>query len=515
MKQCDLPIATAIYDCSKKAEIEKYAITHKEFRGYCLYLKKFEHLLGENAEDPYWKAFLSPLKRYRFELSAAPLFFNGAPSQTLHSIRSLKNIIDRCKYLFPQFAEPAQDIFTQISSLIELYENPIMDFLSSHIISDGGSETAILLKESYLIPLAEATVKSQRQFQKVDLLAPVQLKGGKCYQNVFVIGPGRWFPSYVFTAPRALKIMLVRYGWIKEPLQLDPVFICSRDTVSGPAKPVRIAAHAAEEEYLSSEDLIPKIDWGSISKRATGHISKDESQEEVDARLFLLEGEKAVFLDAEDNSSILIIDLDEEDQFRVKRIPVNDIYTNMYVLLRTSGGGDYIINVADWIMGKEAEGARMMQKLWKDRLRDAARSSSLLELSLKLIDLGSIRANEVNVRNWMSYKSIRTSDYHDFDAIMKLVGLADRAKECWDIMGMIDSAHRKAGQHIRKLLLKKVQEADLNELQRIGRMDFGLEEVDSGSLTAFRVRNVSSEIMKVAVSLLGHPFDVKDALWQG
>lgn len=514
MKQCDLPSATAIYDCSKKAEIEKYAITHKEFRGYCLYLKKFEHLLGENADDPYWKAFLSPLRRYRFELSAAPLFFNRAPSQTLQSIRSLKNIIDRCKYLFPQFEDPARDIFMQIFSLIEINENPITDFLSSHITSNGGSDTAILLKESYLIPLAEETLKSQRQFQKVDLLSPVQLKGGKCYKNIFVIGPGRWFPSYVFIAPRALRIVLVRYGWIKESLQLEPVFICSKDVI-GPMKPVRIAKHAGEEEYLSSEDLIPKIDWGSISKRATGHISKDSSQEEVDARLFLLESEKAVFLDAEDNSSILIIDLDEEDQFRVKRIPVNTISPNMYVLLRTSGGGDYIINVADWIMGKEAEGARMMQKLWKDRLRDAARSHSLLELSLKLIDMGSTRANEVNVRNWMSYKSIRTSDYHDFDAIMKLVGLADRARECWDIMGMIDSAHRRAGQHIRKLLLKKVQESDLTELQKIGKMDFGLEEVDSGSLTAFRVRNVSSEIMKVSVPLLGHPFDIKDALWQG
>lgn len=515
MKQCDLQAATIIYDCSKKAEITKHAVTHKEFRSYCLDLKRIEHLLGENIDDPYWKAFLSPLKRYRFELCAVPLFFNRAPSQTQQDIRSLKNIIGKCRHLFPQFDDAVREILKQAFSLLELHENPIMDFLIAHIPSESGGDTAILLKESYLIPPTEEILKAERRLQKVALLTPVQLKGRKCYKNIFIVGPSRWFPSYVFTAPRALKIMLIRYGWIKEPLQLDPVFISPKDIKAGPAKPVPITTIHATEEYLSSEDLIPKIDWGNISKRATGQISKDAGQEEVDARLFLLEGEKAVFLDAEDNSSTLIIDLDEGDQFRVKRIPVNDIYPNMYILLRTSGGGDYIINVADWIMGKEAEGARMMQKLWKTRLRDAARTSGLLELSLKLIDLGSIRANEVNVRNWMSYKSIRTADYQDFAAIMKLVGLEHRAKECWDIMGMIDTAHRKAGHYIRKLLLKKVLESDLDELQRLGKMDFEISEVGSGSLTAFRVLNVSHEIMRSPVPLLGHPFDVKDTLWQG
>lgn len=515
MKQCDLTVATGIYDCSKNLEIIKHVVAHRMFGKFCLSLKKFEHILGENADDPYWKVFLSPLKRYRFELCAAPLFLNRPPSQTLSGIISLKHSALRCKSLFPQFDEHSQDILTQIFSLLELNENPLLDFLDSKVQSDRSADTAVLLKEAYLVPSAEEILKTHHVLHRVDLVAPVQLRSGNCYKNLFVIGPARWFPSYIFAAPRAFKISLVRYDWIKETLRLEPVFISSKDTKPEPQKPVHDTVHVAEEEYLSSEDLIPKIDWGSISRKATGHVTRDAGQEEVDARLFLLEGEKAVFLDAEDNSSALIIDLDEEDRFRVKRIQVKDISPNMYVLLRTSGGGDYIINVADWIMDNKAEGARMMQKLWKTRLSEAARSSSLLELSLKLINLGSIKANEVNVRNWMSYKSISTSDYHDFTAIMHLVGLGDRAKECWDIMGMINTAHRKAGHHIRKLLLKKVLESDLDKLQKVGKMDFELSEVDSGSFTAFRIRNVSNQIMKVSVSLLGHPFDVKDVLWHG
>lgn len=515
MKQCDLTVATDIYDCSKNLEIIKHIVAHKALGNFCLSLKRFEHILGENADDPYWKAFLSPLKRYRFELCAAPLFLNSPPSQTLSGIRALKHSALRCKNLFPQFDGYAQDILTQIFSLLELNENPLLDFLDSKVRSDRSTDTAILLKESYLVPSAEEVLKSHHVLRRVPLLVPVQLRRGKCYKTLFVIGPARWFPSYVYSAPRAFKLNLVRYGWIKETLRVEPVFIGSKDTKVEPEKSAPEATYVTEEEYLSSEDLIPIIDWGSISRKVAGHLSRDAGQEEVDARLFLLEGEKAVFLDTEENSSVLIIDLDEEEKYRVKRIAVNNISPNIYVLLRTSGGGDYIINVANWIMGKEAEGARMMQKLWKTRLREAARSSSLLEVSLNLLDLGSSKANEVNVRNWMSYKSIKTWDYNDFAAIMQLVGLGDKAKECWEIMGMIDTAHRKAGHHIRKLLLRKVHESDLDELQRLGKMDFELSEVDSGSLTAFRVRDVSNEIMKVSVSLLGHPFDVKDALWQG
>jgi len=516
MKQCDLTVATDIYECSKNFEIIKHTVAHKALGKFCLSLKRFEHILGENTDDPYWKAFMSPLKRYRFELCAAPLFLNSPPSQTLSSIRALKHSALRCKNLFPQFDGYAQDILEQIFSLLELNESPLLDFLDSKVRPDKSSDTAILLKESYLIPSAEEVLKSHHVLHRIPLLAPVQVRRGNCYKNLFVIGPSRWFPSYVYSAPRAFKLNLVRYGWIKETLRVEPVFIGSKDYKAEPEKSTQETIYVTEEEYLSSEDLIPKIDWGSISRKVTGHLSREAGQEEVNARLFLLEGEKAVFLDTEENSSVLIIDLDEEEQHRVKRISANNISPNNYVLLRTSGGGDYIINIADWIMGKEAEGARMMQKLWKTRLREVAtKSASLLDVSLKLIDLGSLKANEINVRNWMSYKSIKTWDYNDFAAIMQLVGLGNKAKECWEIMGMIDTAHRKAGHHIRKLLLKKILESDLDELQRLGKMEFELSEVDSGSLTAFRVRNVSSEIMKVSVSLLGHPFDIKDALWQG
>ena len=38
MKQCDLAIATGIYDCSKNLEIIKHVVAHKKFGQFCLSL---------------------------------------------------------------------------------------------------------------------------------------------------------------------------------------------------------------------------------------------------------------------------------------------------------------------------------------------------------------------------------------------------------------------------------------------------------------------------------------------
>jgi hypothetical protein len=497
---------TDIYNCNTKQELIKHTVFQNDFGKFCVSLKRLESSLGENAEDPFWTAFLSPLKRYRFELCASPVPFNKPSEKCLTAVRETRRRLLLCKSIFPHFEELANDIVEQISSLLELNENPILDYLNSQITLGKTPDPAIVLKESYLVHITEESLNTNRELRKVTLLVPTQLKSCRCYKNLFLVGPSHWFPGYVFCAPRAPKIISVRYSWIADTFRVEPVFASSSDVK-------RASLKSAENDRLSPDEIVPAIDWGYISRRVTNYGQKDDLQEETIARLFLLEDGKAVLLDAEESSSALIIDLNEEDRHRVKRIATNNISPDIYVLLRTSGGGDFVVSVADRIMDKRAENARLMQKQWKTKLHEMAKSLSLLEISLKLLDLGALKANEVNLRNWMSYRSIRTAEYGDFDAIMQLVGLGSRVEELWEIMGMIDKAHRRAGHLIRKLLLQRVVESNLDELQRSGIMEFELSEVGGGSLTAFRVCHVSDDLVKVPVTLLGHPLDVKDALW--
>jgi hypothetical protein len=215
-------------------------------------------------------------------------------------------------------------------------------------------------------------------------------------------------------------------------------------------------------------------------------------------------------LEAADGASILTIDLEaDESTERIARIQTSDVRPGTFLLLRTSGGGDYVVAEADqYFLKDRAAELRARQQEWKTLLRNEVRKDGLLGVSLKLIDLGSASAEEINVRNYLSPRSIRTRVPEDFRAIMRLVGLGDKWESYWEMMGEIDHAHRLAGHRIRRQLLRRLAELDLTELERVGRLDITLTDVDAGGLTAYRVIDVSPDQQIVSISRLGHPFDL-------
>ena len=239
---------------------------------------------------------------------------------------------------------------------------------------------------------------------------------------------------------------------------------------------------------------------------------------QIPAKLYLLASEQAVFLDANENTKVLVLDLEidedeEEELHQIKRISLSKVRPGMFLLLRTEGGGDYIVPIANRILRDKALSLRSMQDQWKGLLRRAVETRGLLAVSIELLDYGSKRANETNVRNWMSSRSIHPNDDEDFRAILKLTGLEGKAYEYQDAAEQIESAHRKAGFYIREQLLKQVPNADLRELHKRGFMDFELPEADGGSLTAYRIEHISREVSSIPVSRIGRPATIKDLLW--
>jgi hypothetical protein len=257
---------------------------------------------------------------------------------------------------------------------------------------------------------------------------------------------------------------------------------------------------------ISAQDLLPKAQFGDLVSGTGSRPGGGGSHEEIDARGFLLEGDWAVFLEGDAKASALVIDLTVDDGESVRRIPISNIEAGMFVLVRTSGGGDYIVPVADEILGPEAQQVRDYQKEWKERLRLVVAARGLFATSIHLLDNGSTLANEMNVRNWMSPRNIRTSGYNDFLAIMRLIGLESEAAEYWSAMGKIVNAHHRAGKQIRDALLDQVRQTDLRELERLGQMEFELPGAESGSLTAYRVEAVLPDLVSVRWNRIGRPF---------
>ena len=98
---------------------------------------------------------------------------------------------------------------------------------------------------------------------------------------------------------------------------------------------------------------------------------------------------------------------------------------------------------------------------------------------------------------------------------MKLIGLADKFDGYWKTMALIDRAHKKAGQFIRKQLLAEVRNADLRDLEKLGRMNFELPGVEGGNLTTIRIQSVHPQTIEIEVARLGHPFEMDGNPWLG
>lgn len=524
MRYVSISEASKIYECGSSSKVNRHFVSHPELMHFCLCLKQFERVLGDVSDDGFWRILLLKLRRYRFEMCAAPLPFNHPVVFSPSLLSMLNKIRQQCREVYPGYEAALEELSLCIKTLTETGANPLFDFLIDLFGRIGTKETALLLKESRLIPATEEFIQPVTG-KWVDCINIQQFRGPKCYQTVVVIGPARWYPDFIFSAPRATEIHLLNYKWIMDKWKPQPVFAASFNNADEESSGRQRAGNEAgvpevkkltAGTYIDCDEILPAINWDEVSSGISKRHFQDDTTgyETVEAKLFLLEGLAAVFLD--NNAKVLVIDLDEDEgdddkeEARVKRVPAEAVQEGMYLLLRTSGGGEYIVPVADQILGGHAQSARECQKHWKILLREQVNSKGTQAVAKSLKSLGSVKANETNVRNWMGERNIKPADYNDFEAIMKLIKMEKDAPEYWKLAEAIDEAHRKAGFHIRKLLLKRVLSADISILEKKGRMDFELEEEDGGSLTAFRVTEISPAGYTVPLAKVSHPFESED-----
>jgi hypothetical protein len=253
-------------------------------------------------------------------------------------------------------------------------------------------------------------------------------------------------------------------------------------------------------------DLLPPLP--NFSHAAARSRPNDET---VSARLCHLSGSRAVFVAADEGAASLVIDVSESGHAAVKRMPIAELMPGYFILLRTSGGGDYIAPLANRVLGAAATTRRAQQTEWKERAIARARSQfgSTGRRELASLICGQLHARNLsqarpaNVHYWISSKCIRPRKREDFEAILKFAGIDDRATELWMAMGEIDRAHRRAGHLIRRMLLRKIAETSLGQLERDGEMVFDLGDQDGGTLSAFQITGIQPEEFEVPVDRIG------------
>jgi hypothetical protein len=493
----DLIAVSRVYECLAACEVHRYRISHEPFNTFCLRLQRLQHALNELGDDEYWRPILQYLCRFRYLASATPSPFNDPGIFSPTTCGNIEELLSsRGPHLYPDFAVQTLALLDLHRDLAATIANPLLSAISERLTD----VSTLLVRESGLVARTEHILASCGR--AVRAVAPVRLKSLDCLTHLIVVGPARWYPEYVFTAPRARRIDLLQYTWMRDkPVNLTSFLVLPGKT---PRRGPAIAPYQDETiDMIDADAVLPLVNWQQIVQ--TARETAEETQDDVDARLFILESGRAVFLEADEQATARTIDVNNEEQ-PVQRVAVTELTPGMFVLLRTSGGGDYVVPVADRILGTSAENVRTQQRQWKQRLRELAKTEGITAISRRLREHGSRIAGIVNVRNWMSERSIKTANYEDFAAIMAVIGEAQRAKDFWNSMCVIDRAHRKAGFHISKLLLKQVKATDLRELELQGTLEFTLPEEEGGSITAFRIEQIAPDLYRIPVTRIGHVF---------
>jgi hypothetical protein len=500
-----------IYKCSNKISINVHSIPSVNFQTFHRNISLLLKLLGSDSVDDYWSPIISSLKRFRFDVSAAPLSKSILSEKAKILSASLNIEAKRCEQVYGKEYSNMLNLLASQAKLISAnIETNLLDFLANFAVSNGSANSAIAISASRLIPFVQESVKSFPELAKCEIVCGSNLREPKCYSRIYVIGAPRWFDDFIFSSPRSNEIHIIKHKWISGSWQPKTSLSATYKHHSSNSSFPEIVDDSSDVIEDKPEELIPRIDMKHILDKALYQSIElmGDDDDVVVAKLILLENDWAVFLDSNDNSGVDIIDFEEDIKKRVRRVSIRELQAGIFILLRTEGGGDYIVPVADQIMGNFKEKARADQKKWKTLLREHVKEAGITKTITDLRNLGSKIVSPMNLRNWMSFRGIRTESYDDFLAIMALVGLKNEAKKYWETMSIIRNAHTKAGFTIRSMLLEQVTKSDLETLKHQGRMDFELSVQGAGSLSAFRVVDISKDTVEVIHWKIGEPFQV-------
>lgn len=523
MNSFSISFLTKIYDNLQACNIIRHNVANDELYRISVALKSLRNSLGPEVEEEYWRHILCPIRKFVFSLCSTPL-----PPVTIAATLGidwdkLHHHVRLCQQLYP-------DLHASLAELIERLRNlngdsPFLAPLESLCIDDV--KVSVVVNISRMNQSIENYFNEVKTLQKAKIVSARQLRELHICDRLVTIGPCKWVPDHIFLSPHAQEIHVINFNWLHDQWAPLSVFVSDSQSVKN-----RSVSHcigrlpeitnksehifcSENSQRLNSLDLLPPTPTFRKEMLHNAGWEPSHNEELTLARFCRLAGERAVFVSADDSAVQLVIDLSSASKPLIRRVPIGALENDMCLLLRTAGGGDFLIPLANRILGRVAKERREQQAEWKSQLISTAekqfgelnRGALASAVSNYLFSNGLLQASPANVFYWMSSRSIRPSKKEAFVAILEYSGIQGRSEELWEAMEEIERAHRSAGHTIRKMLLHRISTVSLEPLKRDGQMIFDLGEQDGGSISAFQIINISDDEFDIPINLIGTLLD--------
>jgi hypothetical protein len=345
-----------------------------------------------------------------------------------------------------------------------------------------------------------------------------------CFSRVLVPG-NPWF------APRGLILDLLYGGRTSEVVVLS--YRAERAVVPRPVGMPKDSffksRHAAagtgpdaegSSAYVQIDQWAHDSFWESVRALHGDVTPLSDRDVTVPARFVLFADGSGAFL-PEDGRVVEIADrLDrgialEVGEERLPRKAVRDLEEDDLVMMRLSGSGDYLDDVADSMMAQAGETELRDQALkWKDKLHDAIKRHGEGVVARRLRELGVPLRSAQYLWAWAGESVMAPQDLKTFRALIAAVwqpdaASADDAADAgtyadarWQEMERVKTYHHRAGLEIRAALLTRVR-ALIDERKRVETVQsIELPGVEAGRMGLLRVSAIDGKSMPVPMSKL-------------
>lgn len=519
--------ATArMYEMRQRVSISLSSVDHQELREWSLAVRRFCGTIPVDIrEHRLWREAVVRLRRLNGEFCSVPLPFSVIGHEHAEGLRELERAIASSSAAYPALSADCLELIGRAAQLCAISDSPIMEFAFMEGLLESGTQgVALALSRSRWQGRVEEELASL-ELDEVAVHSSVPALLKESWYRVICVGPPEWFGEALLFAPPTLNLCFLGYSFIRLDAGPRPLAYWKPDSrgsweASGLPTPTVTTPDRAEvaedSEILDGSFVLPSINWQSfllnleIAEDGEGAVSGSDL---VEPRAVLLSDAHFVLLRGHDRATASVLRYDHGEP-EVELTTVTALEAGTYVLLRTEGGGDLVVDLAQGLLGDQADEIETAQLAWKIALRDIVKRRGLSGACAWLRHGGVSGANEGTVRYWVSDDSIQPGSLKDFRALMQAIGLGDQAKDTWAKGRALRTARLRAAWQIRKRLLTIVGSSDESVFEG-GRLQFSLGGGIGGSLTAWEVMAVSPTRSLVSATRIGVPESLEEQLWLG
>ena len=503
----DLSTANDLWRIRQEVTIELHTVPHSQLFAFAHSCRRILAKINDAYSDElFWQKYGSALRRIRFDFAANPVSLSIASAAATNVVRDFRARLAKRESVYPELTEDAVALLGAVETLLTSNDAPLLEYLYfEQLLECNDASVAVVVRESRYLPTVKAELLAL-DVDHIDALTPSRLKASERFDRLAFIGPTAWFPDHVVASPRAPRIEFVHFDWLgpdRPPRSLRPGPGEGTWEAQGFSSPSASSPTPRIPKDPRIIDVVPSIDWNLMLKQLrAGPFQTDRESEAVPARWCAVEGGMSVFLRGHDGAETNVLSIDQ-GQADVRWKLVAALEPGDFLLLRTTGGGDYVTELAWEYLGERTIDVQKAQAHWKRQLTEAISARGAEEIGRETTANGASAASVGNIVGWASDDRIQPGKKRDFIALLKTLGLDDNGEQYWVYGRAIRRARIKAGLYVRKLLLEQVQEADVEHLEEWGRGDFRLPGRHGGTITAVRLNDLGPSVDRVPAHKIG------------